>query len=62
MKTRRLKKDYAVTCLDVSMLKYALKYRDKGEVYKELVNSCNRSNLSVRNKYLRKHKGRIKFR
>lgn len=62
MKIRRLKKDYAVTCLDVSMLKYALKYKDKGEIYKEFVDACNRSNLSVRNKYPRKHKGRIKFR
>lgn len=62
MKIRRLKKDYAVTCLDVSILKFALKYRDKGELYRDLVKSCNRSNLSIRNKYLRKHKGRIKFR
>lgn len=62
MKIRRLKKDYAVTVLDVSILKWALKNREKGELYRDLVKSYNKSNLSIRNKYHRKHKERIKFR
>ena len=62
MKIRKLKKDYAVTCNDISILKYALKHRKESSLNEKLLRACNKSNLSIGNKYHRKHKGRIKFR
>lgn len=64
MKIRRLKKDYPVTSLEISILKCYLQSRAKCIFDDKFINNCIRvHNKAMKiKKYPKVHKGRVLFR